>query len=85
MPRLSSIACGLEGNAAKLCSEGSLAYLKMNLLVLVMQLIVLSEDISSRMASARNDSLDKLVDLNNGIWRQVMQLDSKSAKNVCKN
>jgi hypothetical protein len=49
------------------------------------QLIVLSEDISSRRASARSDWPYKLANLNDGIWRQVMQLNSKLVRNVCKN
>jgi hypothetical protein len=45
-----SIVSGIKGNAAKLCSEGSLATFKMNLLVLIMQFIVLSKHISSQTA-----------------------------------
>jgi hypothetical protein len=71
-PHPRSIASGVEGNAAKLHSEGSLAPFKMNLLVLTMQLVMLSEYISTQKASAGSDSLDTLADLNDGIWRQVM-------------
>jgi hypothetical protein len=82
-PRPPSLATGMEGNAAELHSEGSLASFKMNLLVLIMQLIVLSEYISSRTASARSDRPDKFVDLNGGIRHQMEQLNPKFVHNVC--
>jgi hypothetical protein len=44
----------------------------MNLLVLVVQLIVLSEDIGSWMTSTGSDQPDKPADLNDGIRRQVV-------------
>jgi hypothetical protein len=75
----------MKCDTAKLCSEDSLASLKMNLLVLVVQLMVLSEEIDSWTASAGSDRPDKLVDLNDGIRRQMVQLNSEFAQNVCKN
>jgi hypothetical protein len=46
----------------------------MNLLVLIVQLIVLSEYIGSCTTPAGSDSPDKLADLNNGIQHQMVQL-----------
>jgi hypothetical protein len=68
----------------KLSTEGSLRSLKMNLLVLVVQLIVLSEDIDSGMTSARSNNADKLANLDDSIRRQMMQLHSELTQNVHK-
>jgi hypothetical protein len=46
----------------------------MNLLVLVVQLIVLSEDIRSRPTPAGSNGLDKFVDLNDDVRRELMHL-----------
>jgi hypothetical protein len=81
---LPSIANGVKGDTVKLCNEGSLASLKMNLLVLIVQLIVLSEDIGSWTAPIGNDTLDKLTDLNDSIGRQMVQLQLKFAQDVHK-
>jgi hypothetical protein len=71
-PHLPSIGSGVVGNAAKLCSEGRLTPFKMNLLVLIMQLVMLSEYINSPKAFAGCYSPNKHADLNNCIWHQVM-------------
>jgi hypothetical protein len=65
---------GMKRDTTKLGGEGSLGSLKMNLLVLVVQLIMLSEDICSRLASTRSNSPDKFADLNDVIWCKLMQL-----------
>jgi hypothetical protein len=67
----------VKSDATKLGSEGSFRSLKMNLLVLVVQLIVLSEDICSGPTPARSNYPDKLADLDDGIWRKLMQLHSE--------
>jgi hypothetical protein len=77
-----SVATGVKDDTTKLCSEGSLASLKMNLLILIVQLIVLSEDSGSRMASVGSHSPDKLTNLNDSIWHQMVQLHSKFVQNV---
>jgi hypothetical protein len=64
----------MKGDTTKLRNEGSLTSLEMNLLVLVVQHIMMGEDISSRMTSARSDRLDKLTNLNDSIRRQLVQL-----------
>jgi hypothetical protein len=74
----------MEGNAAKLHSEGSLTPVKMNLLVLIMQLIIFSKYISSWMTSSRSYYRYKFADLNDGIRPQVVQMNSKFAQNVQK-
>jgi hypothetical protein len=75
----------MKCDTTKLHSEDSLALLEMNLLVLVVQLIMLCEDIGSRMASAGSDRPDKLTDLNDSIRRQMVQLHSEFAQDVCEN
>jgi hypothetical protein len=57
----------MKCDIAKLRSEGSFISLKMNLLVPIVQLIVLSEDISSWTTSAGSDRPDKLTNLNDSI------------------
>jgi hypothetical protein len=57
----------MKRDTIELGGEGSLRSLKMNLLVLVAQLVMSSEDICSRPTSVRSNSPDKFVDLNNGI------------------
>jgi hypothetical protein len=56
----------------------------MNLLVLIVQLIVLSEDIDSRMDPTGHDNLEKLTDMIDSIWRQMVQLHPKFAQDVHK-
>jgi hypothetical protein len=56
----------------------------MNHVVLVVQLIMLSEDIGSRMTSVGSNNLDKLADLDDSIRRQLMQLHSKFTHDVYK-
>jgi hypothetical protein len=56
----------------------------MNHVVLVVQLIMLSEDIGSRMTSVGSNNLDKLADLDDSIRRQLMQLHSKFTQDVYK-
>jgi hypothetical protein len=79
-----SVAVGVKGDTAKLCSEGSIASLKMNLIVLIVQLIVLCEDIGGWTAPTGSDSPDKLTDLNDSIWHQMVQLHPKFAQDVHK-
>jgi hypothetical protein len=64
----------VKSDVAKLSGEGTLGPHKLNLLILVVQLVVLSEDICSTMAPIRSSSPDKLIDLDDSIWRQLMQL-----------
>jgi hypothetical protein len=49
----------------------------MNLLVLAVQLIVLSEDICSGLTPARSIDLDKFANLDDSIRCKLMQLYSK--------
>jgi hypothetical protein len=46
----------------------------MNLTILIVHFIMLSEDISSWMASVGSDSPDKFANLNDSIRHQMMQL-----------
>jgi hypothetical protein len=75
----------VKRNTAKLGGESSLRPLKMNFLVLVVQLIVMSKNIYSGMTSARSNNLDKFANLNNSIQHQLMQLYSEFAQNIHKN
>jgi hypothetical protein len=68
---------GMKRDRTELGSKGSFRSLKMNLLVLVVQLIVPSEDICNRLTPARSNSPDKFADLNNGIWCKLMQMYPK--------
>jgi hypothetical protein len=68
------VATGVKSDTAKLCSEGSLTSLKVILLVLIMQFIMLSENISSWMAPTRSDSLDKFANLGDSIRSKMVQL-----------
>jgi hypothetical protein len=54
----------------------------MNLLVLIMQLIVMSENFSVRATATRSDRPNKLANLNNSIWSKFKKLHLKFAKNV---
>jgi hypothetical protein len=67
----------MKRNASELSTERVLAPFKLDFLLLVMQLVVLCEDLSSRATSARADRLDKLLDLNNSIRCQLVQLNAK--------
>jgi hypothetical protein len=75
----------MKSYAVKLCSEGSLRPLQMNLLILIVYLVVMSENICSRTTPARSNSASKLVDLNDDIRHQLMQLHLKFVKNIQKN
>jgi hypothetical protein len=66
----------------KLRSESSFRPFKMNLFVLIVQLIVMGENICSRMTSVRSNNSDKLANLNDTIRCQLMQLRLKLAQNV---
>jgi hypothetical protein len=74
----------VKGGIAKLCSKGRLTSLEMNLLVLIVQLIVLSKDIDSRMDPTGHDSLDKLTDMIDNIRHQMVQLHLEFAQDVHK-
>jgi hypothetical protein len=54
---------GMKRDTPELSSEGSFRPLKMNLLVLVLQLVVPSEDIYSRPTPTRSNCLDKFANL----------------------
>jgi hypothetical protein len=66
----------------KLSNEGSLEPLKMNLLVLIVQLIMMSENFSIKVIFARCDSPNKFADLDNIVWSKLMQLHQKLVKNI---
>jgi hypothetical protein len=68
-PRPTSKPRGVKRNATKLGGESSIASCKMNFLVLVVQLIVMSEDIGSRTTSIRSNNPDELANLNDSIQR----------------
>jgi hypothetical protein len=68
----------------KLRNKISVVPFEMNFLVLVVQLVVMSENVCSRMTSARDNSPDKLANLNDSIWCQLMQLHLKLAQNIQK-
>jgi hypothetical protein len=76
---------GVERNTAKLGGESGLAPFKMNFLVLVVQLIVMSKSIYSGMTSARSNGPDEFANLNDSIRHQLMQLYSEFVQNVHKN
>jgi hypothetical protein len=75
----------VKSDASKLSGEGTLRPHKLSLLILVVQLIVLSEDICSRMVLVRSNSPDKLTDLDDSFWHQLMQLYSELMQDVHKN
>jgi hypothetical protein len=60
--------------ATKLRSECSVGPFQMNFLVLIVQLIVMSENICSRMTSVRSNNTNKLANLNDSIRHLLMQL-----------
>jgi hypothetical protein len=72
----------VKSDATKLSSESTLEPHKLNLLILVVQLIVLSKDIYSRMAPTRSNNPDELTDLDDSIWCQLMQLHSELMQDV---
>jgi hypothetical protein len=74
----------VKRNTTKLGGKSSIASYKMNFLVLVVQLIVMSKDIDSRMTSARSNSSVELANLNDSIRRQLMHMYSKFAQDVHK-
>jgi hypothetical protein len=65
----------MKCNATELSSKFVVIPFKFYLLHLVMQLVILCEDLSSRMASARAKRPNKLPNLNNSIRHQLMQLN----------
>jgi hypothetical protein len=69
----------VKRDTTKLGSKSSLEALKMNFLVLVVQLIVMSEHIRSRMTPARSDNPDEFPNLNYNIWCKLMQLNPELA------
>jgi hypothetical protein len=75
---------GVKRNTTKLGGESSLGPFKMNFLVLVVQLIVMSENIYSGMTFARSNNPDELANLNDSICCQLMQLYSEFEQNVHK-
>jgi hypothetical protein len=75
----------MKSYAAKLRNEGSLKPFKMNLLILIVQLVMMHENVCSRMIPARSNSPNKLANLNNGVRRQLMQLHLKFVQNIQEN
>jgi hypothetical protein len=75
---------GVKGDASKLHGEGNLASLKMNFLVLIMQLIMLGKDVGSRTAFTQSDCPNKLANCDDGIRRQMMLLHAELAQNINK-
>jgi hypothetical protein len=57
----------VKSDAAKLSGEGTFGTLRLNLLILIVQLIVLSEDIYIWMTTTGSNSPDKLTDLHDSI------------------
>jgi hypothetical protein len=84
-PSPTAKAIGVKSNEAKLSGEGTLRPLELNLLIWIVQFIVLSEDISNRMAPVRGNNPNKLADLDDSIRHQLVQLHSKLTQNVQKN
>jgi hypothetical protein len=74
----------MKGYTLKLSSKGSLGPLKMNLLVLIMQLIMMGKNFCIRVTSTRHDNPNKFTDLDNSIWSKLMYLNLKLAKNIQK-
>jgi hypothetical protein len=68
-PRLAIKTTGVKINGAELSGEGTIGPLKLNLLIMIVQFIMLSEDINSRTAPVRGNSPDKLADLDDSIRR----------------
>jgi hypothetical protein len=54
----------------------------MNLLFLIMQLIVMRKNVRSGMTSARSNSPDKLANMNDSVWCQLMQRHPELAQNI---
>jgi hypothetical protein len=65
-PHLAIKTTGVKSNGAELSGEGTIGPLELNLLIMIVQFIMLSED--SRTAPVRGNSLDKLADLDGSIW-----------------
>jgi hypothetical protein len=81
-PRPTPEATRVKSDAAKLSDEGTLGPLKLNHLILVVQLIVLSEDICCRTAPTRSSSPDKFTNLDDRIRHQLMKLQSELTQDV---
>jgi hypothetical protein len=56
----------------------------MNLLVLVMEFIVMSENISIRMTFARSNNRNEFAELHNSIGHELMELHTKFVKYIQK-
>jgi hypothetical protein len=57
----------VKSDAGKLSGDGILKPLELNLVILIMQFIVLSEDIGDRAAPTRGNNPDKLADMDDNI------------------
>jgi hypothetical protein len=57
----------VKSDAGKLSGDGILKPLELNLVILIMQFIVLSEDIGDRAAPTRGNNPDKLADMDDDI------------------
>jgi hypothetical protein len=66
-PRSTTKTTRVKSDATKLSSKGTVGTLKLNLLILIVQLIVLSEDICIRTTPAGSNNPDKLTDLDDSI------------------
>jgi hypothetical protein len=72
----------MKGYAPKLHNKLGLGPLKMNLLILIMKLVMMSKNISIRVTSARSDSPNKHTNLNNSIRSEFTKLHLKLAKDA---
>jgi hypothetical protein len=68
----------------KLHNENSVGPFKMNLLVLIAQFLVMSENICNRTTASRSNNPEKFANLNDSIQCQLMQLYPKLAQNIQK-
>jgi hypothetical protein len=75
----------VKRDTTKLGGESSLRPLKMNVFVLVVLLIVMSQHIRRRMTPAKSNNPDELPNLNDSIQRKQMQLNPKLAQYIHKN
>jgi hypothetical protein len=78
-----SVAAGMKCDTSELGTQGVIASFKPDLFLLIMQLVLFHEDISSRIASTRADRPDEFPNLNDNIWSQLVQLHPKLMQDFC--
>jgi hypothetical protein len=78
-----SVAAGMKCDTSELGTQGVVASFKPDLFLLIMQLVLFHEDISSRIASTRADRPDEFPNLNDNIWSQLVQLHPKLMQDFC--